>query len=76
MDTQPLSYAFDAWCRLRGVSRSTAYALLRAGTGPQTYLIGSRRYVSARADQEWVDLMESRPAPLETPPSLRRARGA
>lgn len=76
MDSQQLSYSFDTWCRLRGLSRSKGYALLRAGTGPKTYQVGQRRFVSSSADREWVEQMESQPAPLVLPASLQKARAA
>jgi len=70
-----LSYPFDEWCRRRVGSRSTGYALLRNGSGPKTYVVGTRRYVSGAADREWVQAREAEPAPLRLPTSLRKARG-
>lgn len=70
------SYSFEDWCRRRGLSRSKGYALLRDGTGPKTYLVGSRRFVSSAADRAWVEHMESQPAPLNLPDSLRKVRAA
>ena len=69
-----ISFSFSDWCRRRGISRSRAYALLRAGDGPRTYTIGKSRYVSVEADAEWLAQQESRPAPLMVPSSLKRQR--
>lgn len=58
------SFTFDEWTKLRRLSRTKAYALLRNGDGPRTYLVGLRRYVSADADREWLAKQEQKAAPL------------
>lgn len=47
------SLSFRNWCYWRGISRSTGYRLLRAGE-IETFLVGSRRYVSSEADERFL----------------------
>jgi len=34
------------------------YEMLKAGTGPRTYLIGSQKRISGEADRDWLSANE------------------
>jgi hypothetical protein len=53
------SMTVTEWCSHRRVSRAMAYKLWAQGKGPKFYNIGSRRYVSAEADAQWLREVES-----------------
>lgn len=52
------SYSFQEWCALRRISRVTGWRLIRDGE-IRTYKIGSRRYITAEADSEFISRREA-----------------
>lgn len=60
MQAQPArgrSYSFNEWCRLRNLSRTAAYRLIRDGE-LTTYKVGLRRYITEAADREFIERKE------------------
>lgn len=55
------SYGIQEWCALRGISRTTAYRLIRDGE-LTTFKIRKNRFVSAAADREFIARMEEEAA--------------
>jgi hypothetical protein len=45
---------FKAWCKYRGIGRSTGYRLLKAGRGPELIKINNKMLVTPEADEKWV----------------------
>jgi hypothetical protein len=52
------SFTVAEWCAYRRLSKAMLYKLLADGLGPATYLVGNRRYVSAKADAVWLAARE------------------
>lgn len=48
---------FQEWCKLRGISRSTGYRLMNKGE-IKTFTIGARRFVTWKADQEFMSRVQ------------------
>ena len=48
------SYTIDEWCAHRKMSRAMFYKLEDQNRAPRTYNVGSRRFISALADAEWL----------------------
>ena len=42
-----------AWCEARDVSRAKFYLMDQAGEAPETFYVGTRRFVSKAADAKW-----------------------
>jgi predicted DNA-binding transcriptional regulator AlpA len=53
-EQRPLSYKLNEWLKHRRISRSMFYKLSKIGLAPQSYLVGSCRYISAEADAAWL----------------------
>jgi len=51
MDIQ--SYTVKEFCSAFRISRSFFYKLKKQGQAPQTYKLGTRTFVSAKAVNEW-----------------------
>src|SRR6266852_6227876 len=56
---QRRAMSVEEWCAARRLSRAMFYKLLRQGKGPQTYLVGTRRFISHEADAAWQSAMEA-----------------
>lgn len=56
--TESTGWPFVVWARRRGLGKTTAYKLLRAGRAPTViYPTEKRPIVTAEADRQWVDRM-------------------
>jgi hypothetical protein len=60
--TRNASMSVEEWCRHRRLSRAMLYKLWRQGKGPAFYHIGTRRFISERADAEWLAEREAEAA--------------
>lgn len=58
IEKQALSVA--EFCEAHGFVRATFYNLLKRGEGPRLMRVGRRTLISARAAQEWRDVLEGR----------------
>lgn len=47
------AYTVDQFCELYNISRAFAYKLWDSGLGPRYYKVGTRRFVSVEAAEEW-----------------------
>lgn len=56
---EKLAYSAEQFASAYGVGRTNVFEEIAAGR-LKTYRVGRRRYISARAAQEWQMLMESR----------------
>ena len=52
------SFTIAEWCQHRRISRGLFYKLIQQGTGPRTYVVGTRRLISTEADAEWLRARE------------------
>jgi hypothetical protein len=57
MDTA--AYSVKKWCRYRGICVATFYNRLPHGEMPAIIKIGRRSIITAEADQEWRERMET-----------------
>lgn len=53
-----LSYSIDDFCKATGTTRTTTYKAIAEG-GLQSFKIGRRRMISARAAQEFITRLEA-----------------
>jgi excisionase family DNA binding protein len=74
MSEQKLSYSFDEFARLQGISKATLYGLIARGEGPKTYRIGSLRRISAEAGNAWIRLREKQATPVQPVARLERGK--
>lgn len=56
------SFTIDEWCAKHRFCRQTFYNLQRIEKAPRTYTVGARRYISAEADQDWIEAREAEEA--------------
>ncbi len=55
-DPERVAYTIMEFCRRHSISRSSFYAMEKAGSGPRTFCIGGRgkgRRISLEASEEW-----------------------
>lgn len=71
MDQSKPVFPFVEWCQRIGISKAKGYLLLHSGEAPQTFLIGTQRFVSVEAEREWLARLQEIPAPLQ-PPRVRK----
>lgn len=57
-DPKPLAYTVAQFCRLHRISRSTYYALQKAGAGPRVMRVRGSVRISWEAAAEWRRRME------------------
>lgn len=60
--TRNASMSVGEWCAHRRISRAMLYKLWKAGAGPAFYHVGTRRFISAEADAEWIRAREAEAA--------------
>ncbi len=53
------SYTVDEFCEAYSISRSFLYKLWENGLGPVYYKLGTRRFISFEAAEEWQKQNES-----------------
>ena len=56
------SMTLAEWCEHRRISRAMFYVLEKRRKAPRTYNVGSKRLISAEADDEWLRAREAESA--------------
>jgi hypothetical protein len=67
------SFTAEGWRNHRGVSKWQQYQMWRSGTGPRFYMVGTRRFITAEADAEWVQRQEELTQSAEAKAALEKA---
>src|SRR3954469_18121326 len=71
---EKLAFTIDEFCERRCVSRSTFYEMMRDGTAPRHYRVGTRTYVSRDAASDWQRGREQATTESASADQLRRKR--
>ena len=66
------AFPIREFCYRNSLGRTKLYDLFKQNLGPKTYVIGTRRYVTAEAESAWKRMMESRPSPIIHCPCRRK----
>ena len=68
------SLSIDEFCELEGASRGTWYNMVKGGTAPEFYFVGSRVKISLEALAKWrAERLASAPADYAAASERRRA---
>src|SRR5579859_8159688 len=75
MDDSYDALSIDQFCKRHGFKRATYYNLIKRGEAPRFFTIGSRRFISKEAAEEWLREREAA-APAKYEAALQRRREA
>ena len=66
------TYSLAEFCIAFQISKPTLYKLLASNNGPQTYMVGTRRYISGEAARAWQKKSEEDFKAQEIAPNTSR----